>query len=160
MTSRAAHEDSRSRTVDAAPDELWQVVAGLGGARGWPGASLAWRLRGRLDRLAGGPGHPRVRRDPDRLRAGDPVDSWLVEQVEPGRRLVLRSRMRLPGTARLELSVQPAPDGRSRLQQRVSFVPHGPAGTAYWWAVAPLHGLVLARQLAATARAAERRTAT
>ena len=156
MRSPAAHQDRRSRTVDAPPERLWRVVAGLGGERGWPGTSPAWSLRGALDRLVGGPGSPRQRRDPDRLAPGDPVDSWVVEQVESGRRLLLRSTMRLPGTARLELLVEPAAAGRSRLVQCASFVPDGWAGTAYWRAVAPLHSAVFGRLLAATARAAER----
>ena len=157
MTPPAAFEDRRTRVVAAPPAELWEVVAGLGGDRGWPGASLAWSVRGALDRLAGGSGHPRRRRDPDRLAPGDPVDSWQVEQVEPGRRLLLRSRMELPGTARLELVVEAAPDGGSRLVQRVSFVPDGRRGAAYWRAVAPLCRLVFGRQLAGIARAAARR---
>ena len=117
-----------------------------------PGRCAARSTGSSADRV-----RPAGRRDADLLRPGDPVDSWLVEQVEPGRRLVLRSRMRLPGTARLELvAVEPAPDGRSRLVQRVEFVPSGRAGTAYWGVVAPLHRPVFARLLAGLARAAER----
>jgi hypothetical protein len=158
MTGPPAYEDRRARPVDATAPDLWRVVAGLGGDRGWYGVPLAWELRGRVDRLVGGGGVRRGRRDPDRLRVGDPVDSWRVEQVVEGRRLLLRSEMRLPGTARLELTVAPAADGRSRLAQCASFVPDGAAGHAYWWAVSPFHRLVFGRMLVGIARAAEARS--
>ena len=44
----------------------------------------AWELRGAADRLVGGVGLRRGRRDPDDLRAGDALDFWRVEAVEPG----------------------------------------------------------------------------
>ena len=42
------------------------------------------------------------------------------------------------------------------LVQRSSFAPDGPAGHAYWWAVAPFHRLVFGGMLEGVARAAER----
>ena len=44
--------------------------------------------------------------------------------------------MRLPGVAELELAVEPGADGAAVLLQRTTFVPHGLAGHAYWWALA------------------------
>lgn len=139
--------------VSAGRDELWQVVEAVGGDRGWYGTSLAWVVRGLLDRAVGGPGLRRGR--PERLQAGDAVDCWRVEQVVPGTLLRLRAEMRLPGTARLELAVE-ADGTRSVLVQRTSFEPRGLAGRTYWRAVAPLHGVVFARMLRGMAAAAER----
>ena len=45
---------------------LWQVIEGIGGANGWYSWSLAWGVRGLMDRLSGGPGLRRGRRDPAR----------------------------------------------------------------------------------------------
>ncbi|WP_406194002.1 SDR family oxidoreductase [Kitasatospora sp. NBC_01560] len=145
------YQDVRERPVAAAPEALWRVVEGIGGENGWYSFPLAWALRGRLDRLAGGVGLRRGRRDPARLRVGDALDFWRVEEIEPGRLLRLRAEMRLPGLAWLELSVTPDGPGGSRYRQRAVFHPHGLAGHAYWWSVAPFHTVVfggMARRIA------------
>jgi hypothetical protein len=106
---------------------------------------LAWALRGSLDRVVGGVGLRRGRRDPDRLRVGESLDFWRVEEIEPGRLLRLRAEMRLPGLAWLELRVQPDGPWRSRYVQRAVFHPHGLSGHLYWWSVAPFHSIVFGR---------------
>ena len=151
-----SYDETRRRTVDATPQDAWRVVEGVGGARGWYGADLVWQVRGGLDRVVGGAGRRRGRRDPDRLAAGDQLDSWRVEEVLEGRRLRLRSEMRLPGEAELELAVELDPAGRTVLVQRTRFAPRGLAGHAYWRAVAPLHGRVFGAMLDGLAEAAER----
>jgi truncated hemoglobin YjbI len=148
------YEQVRRRAVAAPQEVVWRVVEGVGGERGW-GADLLWAVRGHLDRLAGGAGLRRGRRDPDRLDAGDQLDSWRVLRVQPGRVLRLRSEMRLPGTAELELAVEPGADGGALLVQRTTFAPRGLAGHAYWWGLLPLHGAVFGRTLDGLARSAE-----
>ncbi|MFE0463549.1 SDR family oxidoreductase [Kitasatospora sp. NPDC058965] len=138
------YQDLRERTVAADPASLWRVVEGIGGENGWYSLPLAWAARGTLDRLAGGVGLRRGRRDPQRLRVGDALDFWRVEEIEPGRLLRLRAEMRLPGLAWLELRVTPGTDGGARYQQRALFHPHGLAGHAYWWSVVPFHSVVFA----------------
>ena len=150
------YEDVRRRTVEAPPQELWRVVEGIGGDRGWHWRSVLWTARGRLDRLLGGAGARRGRRDPDRLVAGDLLDSWRVEQVLDGHLVRLRSQMRLPGVAELELAVERDADGCTVLVQRMRFSPHGRAGRTYWGLVAPFHGVVFGGMLAGIAGAAER----
>ncbi|MEE1824991.1 SDR family oxidoreductase [Streptomyces sp. BE20] len=135
------YEDVRELRVDAGPAALWRVVEGIGGENGWYSFPLGWALRGWLDRLVGGVGLRRGRRDPYRLRVGDSLDFWRVEELVPGRLLRLRAEMRLPGLAWLELSVGPDGDG-SHYRQRALFHPHGLAGHAYWWSVAPFHAVV------------------
>ena len=72
------------------------VIEGIGGdAAGTPGRCLAGTRP--VDRLVGGPGLRRGRRDPDQLQVGDALDWWRVEEREPGRLLRLRAEMRLPG---------------------------------------------------------------
>jgi uncharacterized protein YbjT (DUF2867 family) len=126
--------------VDAPVDVLWSVITGLGGDEGWYTAPGVWRLRALLDGLVGGVGDRRTR--PELLAAGAALDWWHVEDVDPGRSLLLRAEMRLPGVARLELRAEPAGEGRSRYVQRVTFTPRGLAGRAYWFAQRPAHDLV------------------
>ncbi|MBY8881288.1 SDR family oxidoreductase [Actinacidiphila acidipaludis] len=155
------YTDVRERSVDVTPDRLWRVVEGIGGDNGWYSLPLAWAVRGGLDRLVGGVGLRRGRRDAAHLRVGDSVDFWRVEEIEPGRLLRLRAEMRLPGLAWLELCVDTDGDGRARYRQRALFHPHGLLGHAYWWSVSPFHALVfggMARNITRTA-AAQRRTA-
>src|SRR3954463_1279983 len=63
--------DERIRRSTAGPDALWRVVEGIGGDTGWYSFPLAWEVRGALDRLVGGVGLRRGRRDPRRLYVGD-----------------------------------------------------------------------------------------
>ncbi|MEV6975272.1 SDR family oxidoreductase [Kitasatospora sp. NPDC093806] len=152
------YQDVRERTVTAPPAAVWRVIEGIGGDNGWYSFPLAWALRGWLDRAVGGVGLRRGRRDPHRLRVGDSLDFWRVEEVEPGRLLRLRAEMRLPGLAWLELSVTPDGDHGARYRQRALFHPHGLAGHTYWWAVAPFHTAVfggMARNITERARHAD-----
>lgn len=128
----------RQRPVDAAPHHVFRVFTSLGGDSGWRVWNGAWRLRGFLDRIVGGPGLRRGRRDPGHLLPGEAVDFWRVEQVVPDRLLRLRAEMKLPGRAWLQWEV--VGEGRSsRLIQTALFEPRGLAGAIYWWALYPLH---------------------
>ncbi|SIN17447.1 SDR family oxidoreductase [Micromonospora cremea] len=151
-----AYTDYRERTVDAPPADLWRVIEGVGGEHGWYSFPLAWSIRGWLDRLIGGVGLRRGRRDPHRLQVGEALDFWRVEEIVPGELLRLRAEMRLPGRAWLEMRVLPADDGRSRYQQRAVFLPRGLAGHAYWGSVAPFHAVVFGGMARNIARGAER----
>jgi len=133
--------DERSREVAAPAADLWRVIEGIGGVSGWYSLPVAWELRGLLDRLAGGVGLRRGRRDPVHLRVGDALDFWRVEEVKPGRLLRLRAEMRLPGLAWLELTASER-DGGARYGQRAIFYPRGLLGHLYWWTMRPFHGLI------------------
>lgn len=145
--------DERTRPVDAPAGALWRVIEGIGGANGWYSLPLAWQARGLLDRLAGGVGLRRGRRDPARLRVGDALDFWRVEEIEPGRLLRLRAEMRLPGLAWLELTVR-SEDGAVRYGQRAIFHPRGLLGHLYWWTLRPFHGRIFGAMPANVAAAA------
>lgn len=148
------YTDRRAWIVDASPEALWRVIEGIGGDNGWYSFPLAWALRGWLDRLVGGVGLRRGRRDAARLRAGDSLDFWRVEEIEPGRLLRLRAEMRLPGLAWLEMYAEVGDDGRTRYRQRALFHPRGLLGHAYWWSVSPFHAVVfggMARNIAKAA---------
>jgi uncharacterized protein YbjT (DUF2867 family) len=136
------YEDERQLTVDASRASLWRVIEGIGGDNGWYSFPLAWAVRGWLDRFVGGVGLRRGRRDAQRLRVGDSLDFWRVEEIEPGHLLRLRAEMRLPGLAWLEMYAETGDDGRTRYRQRALFHPRGLLGHAYWWSVSPFHAVV------------------
>ena len=147
--------DSRSVWVDAPPREAFRPVRRIGGDRGWYFADALWRLRGFLDLLAGGVGVRRGRPDPERLRPGDALDFWRVEEVEPPRLLRLRAEMRLPGRAWLQFEVEPA-DGGAEIRQTAIFDPRGLTGLLYWYGLYPVHAWIFRGMLRGVARRAER----
>ncbi|MFE0002778.1 SDR family oxidoreductase [[Kitasatospora] papulosa] len=152
------YTDERELDVDASPEALWRVIEGIGGVNGWYSFPLAWAVRGWLDRLVGGVGLRRGRRDAQRLRVGDSLDFWRVEEIEPGRLLRLRAEMRLPGLAWLEMYAEEGRDGRSHYRQRALFHPFGLLGHAYWWSVSPFHAVIFGGMARNIAQAADRQT--
>ena len=120
-------------------DAVFQSVCALGGPNGWFRYNFLWRLRGALDKLSGGYGLSRGRRDKDELRIGDALDFWKVVDIRKGKRLLLYAQMKLPGQAWLEFDIQPG-----QLVQTAHFIPHGILGRLYWYSVLPLHNLVFA----------------
>jgi hypothetical protein len=153
--------DRRERDVAAEPAALWRVIEGVGGEHGWYSFPLAWRVRGLLDRLVGGVGLRRGRRDQERVRVGETIDFWRVEERQPDTMLRLRAEMRLPGLAWLELGMRPAEPGadgkpRTTYVQRAVFHPRGLLGHLYWWTIAPFHRVVFGGMADGIARAAER----
>ncbi|MBS2533556.1 SDR family oxidoreductase [Catenulispora sp. NF23] len=136
------YRDLREAEVDIPAERVWRVVESIGGETGWYSFPLAWAIRGWLDRMVGGIGLRRGRRDPETLRLGDTLDFWRVEALEPGHLLRLRAEMKLPGLAWLEMRVEPTAGGRTRYRQRALFFPHGLFGHLYWWSVAPFHAVV------------------
>jgi hypothetical protein len=148
--------DARISVVRASPAALWEVIEGIGGATGWYSFPAAWAVRGLLDRLAGGVGLRRGRRDPRHLLVGDALDFWRVEAITPGSLLRLRAEMKLPGLAWLELAVGRDHDGMTTYSQRAIFQPRGLAGHAYWRSISPFHGIVFGGMLRNITTAAER----
>ncbi|WP_026361165.1 SDR family oxidoreductase [Amycolatopsis nigrescens] len=153
------YSDTRQADCEVDAGRLWQVIEGIGGGNGWYSFPLAWSVRGLLDRLAGGVGLRRGRRDQQRLNLGDAVDWWRVEEIERGKLLRLRAEMKVPGGAWLELRAEPLDGGRSRYHQRAVFLPKGLLGHAYWWAIAPFHGIVFGGMVRNLVRTAEQAVA-
>ena len=142
LTSEGMIMERRQRTVTAPADAVYRSFAGLGGKRGWLYMDWAWQLRGMTDRLCGGVGMRRGRRDPDDLRVGDALDFWRVEVVEPGRLIRLRAEMKVPGRAWLEFQALPQPSGQTLLSQTAFFEPKGLLGLLYWYVLYPIHSLI------------------
>ncbi len=134
--------EMRSMDVDAEPRVVYESFARIGGDQGWLYMDWAWQIRGMVDRVLGGVGMRRGRRDPVRLRAGDSLDFWRVEKVEEGRLLRLRAEMKVPGRAWLEFVARPAGAGRTKLLQTAYFDPRGLFGMLYWYVLYPVHALI------------------
>lgn len=152
------YEDLRVLHSTASNVALWAAVDCIGGDNGWYSAKFLWKVRGLIDRMAGGVGLRRGRRDQSTLMVGEAVDFWRVEERLPPGLLRLRAEMKMPGRAWLEFTVESDPEGGSILRQRAVYWPRSLAGHAYWWSVAPFHALVfppMARGIVERAEATE-----
>lgn len=138
--------DSRMIHVNASRADAFVPIRRIGGASGWYYANWLWQLRGWMDKLVGGVGMTRGRRDPDSLCVGDVLDCWRVEVIEPDHFLRLVAEMKLPGRACLEFEVTGDSTG-SVIRQTASFNPLGLLGRAYWYSVLPFHHFVFSGML-------------
>ncbi len=147
--------EKRQRIVEALPDATYQAFSRLGGKEGWHSFNWAWRLRGGIDRLVGGVGFRRGRRDPDELRVGDAVDFWRVEAVECGHLLRLRAEMKVPGRAWLQFEATPVHCDKTLLVQTAYFASKGLSGLLYWYSLYPIHSIIFSRMIKNLAKLAE-----
>lgn len=129
--------DHRTRTIQNR-DNLIRKLWSIGGNNGWYYANGLWEVRGFLDKLAGGVGLRRGRKNPHELHAGDTLDFWrvLYANKEEGR-LLLYAEMKLPGEAWLEFRLQ-----GETLSLTATFRPSGLRGRIYWYAVLPFHNII------------------
>jgi uncharacterized protein YbjT (DUF2867 family) len=157
-SGHTVYTDLREQHSNASVEQLWGVVEGIGGDNGWYSFPLAWAARGWMDKVVGGVGLRRGRRDAHHLNVGDALDFWRVEQLERGRFLRLRAEMKAPGGAWLEMTTTADPAGGSVYSQRAVFFPSGLAGRLYWFTILPFHGVIFSgmanriTQAAATGR--------
>jgi len=153
----ALYKDTKVRVTDASMENLWVAIEEIGGENGWYGSDFLWYLRGLLDRMIGGVGLRRGRRDPIHLRVGDSLDFWRVESLVPGESLKLYAEMILPGKAWLEFRIKKLPNGQSEVTQEASYSPRGLGGQLYWYAVLPFHSLVFPTMIRNLIRSANRK---
>jgi uncharacterized protein YbjT (DUF2867 family) len=119
---------------EATRARIWSI----GGENGWYYANFLWKLRGFLDKLAGGVGLRRGRKNPVEIQPGDSLDFWRVLYAnKKDTRLLLYAEMKLPGEAWLEFTVK-----NSQVYQTATFRPRGVLGRLYWYAALPLHWFV------------------
>jgi hypothetical protein len=131
----------RTCLVDAPQEDVFSALSSLGGEGGWLVWNWAWRLRGLLDKLVGGPGLRRGRRDPSELLPGESVDFWRVEEIDSPHLLRLRAEMKMPGKGWLQWETRK--EGKqTRLVQSALFEPHGVFGWGYWYGSYPFHAFI------------------
>jgi uncharacterized protein YbjT (DUF2867 family) len=132
--------DRRKRLITVKPDIVLNRIFSIGGNTGWYFANWIWEVRGLIDRLAGGVGLRRGRRNITDLIPGDALDFWrvLIANREEGR-LLLFAEMKVPGEAWLEFRVVKKKDGNTYLYQTATFMPKGLSGRLYWYLLLPVH---------------------
>jgi uncharacterized protein YbjT (DUF2867 family) len=140
--------DVRQALADVSPFAVFSILKQLGGSNGYLYANSLWRLRGWLDRCVGGVGMVPGRGD-GTLNKNDHIDFWCVQDLELGRRILLRAEMKLPGRAWLEFVLSPQSGNRTLVRCCAWFEPRGLLGELYWWLLYPIHivifrGMVLA----------------
>jgi uncharacterized protein YbjT (DUF2867 family) len=148
-------EDRRTVEIDTEPETVWDVIVRIGGEKGWYFANWLWFLRGLLDRLLGGVGLRRGRRNPNELQVGDALDFWRVLELEKNQHLKLVAEMKLPGEATLEFRISKTPDDTVTVEQIARFRPMGLLGLIYWYGIYPLHDYVFRGMLLNIARQTE-----
>jgi hypothetical protein len=139
--------------VNARPADVFRVLSGIGGEEGWPAMSWLYRLHAATDRLLGGPGLGRSRRDPGELVPGARVDYWRVEEVSAPHVLRLHAPLRFPGRGWIQWKVESLHD-HTFLTQTATFALRGLPGAVLWYALHPLHRRFFAETLEAIAEQA------
>ena len=115
--------------------EVTERIWTIGGENGWYFANWLWHFRGFLDKLFGGVGLRRGRKNPDDVEAGDALDFWRVLYAnKQEKRLLLYAEMRLPGEAWLEFQIR-----NNTLYQTATYRPLGVMGRIYWYILLPFH---------------------
>ena len=134
--------DTRSVEIRQSEEQVLENIWQIGGDRGWYYANWLWVIRGILDKLVGGVGLRRGRRDPVNLQSGDALDYWRVILADRNnKRLLLYAEMKLPGEAWLEFKIINE-SNTSFLIQKATFRPRGILGRLYWFGIYPLHVMV------------------
>jgi uncharacterized protein YbjT (DUF2867 family) len=148
--------DSYELKVACHGRQAFDPIRRIGGSTGWYYANWLYRIRGWIDRMVGGIGLPKRRRDPYDLQVGDVLDFWQVEGFVPDRRLLLKAEMKLPGRAWLDFQVEEKNPG-SIIRQTAIFDARGLFGIAYWQALYPIHRVLFSGMLRGIAQAALKR---
>ncbi len=131
--------EEHSKDIPVSAEAVFQSICRIGGSHGWVHANLLWKIRGFIDRVLGGVGLNRGRRDPNDLRIGDSVDFWRVENLTPNRELLLRAELISPGLSWLQFALQPIENGHTRLTLRAHFIPDPVWGHVYWTLLSKFH---------------------
>jgi hypothetical protein len=137
VPSYGCFTDRRSQQIKNV-DQTLQKIWSIGGETGWYFANWLWKIRGFIDKLFGGVGLGRGRKNNKLISPGDSLDFWRV--IYAGKeemRLLLYAEMKLPGEAWLEFQIK-----GNTLFQTATFRPLGLRGRLYWYSVLPFHGYI------------------
>ena len=118
-------------------EKVYASFISIGGKNGWFEFDFLWEIRGFLDKMIGGVGLKRGRRDQNNLRIGDSLDFWKVVDIKENERLLLFAQMKLPGSAWLEFKIND-----NKLIQTAYYYPKGLFGRIYWYTLVPIHYFV------------------
>jgi uncharacterized protein YbjT (DUF2867 family) len=148
VPANGCYTDKRSIKSDDVGLSVNKMFA-IGGTAGWYYADWLWSFRGFLDKLVGGVGLRRGRRDPGKIYAGETLDFWRVIYANrQEKRLLLYAEMKLPGEAWLEFCI----DNKGCVTQTATFRPLGLLGRLYWYSVLPFHAFIFKGMLSSIAK--------
>jgi len=126
------HQQLKAQDPEKALNRIWAI----GGNNGYYYADFLWKIRGYIDKLAGGVGLRRGRTNPDKINTGDSLDFWRVILADrESKRLLLFAEMKVPGEAWLEFFI----DEENVVHQTATFRPKGLRGRLYWYSMLPFH---------------------
>jgi len=126
------HQQMKAENPILALEKIWAI----GGERGWYYANTLWKIRGYLDKFAGGVGLRRGRTNKESIFPGDALDFWRVLMADKEeKRLLLFAEMKVPGEAWLEFYI----DSDNVVHQNATFRPKGLRGRLYWYSMLPFH---------------------
>lgn len=121
------------------PELTLQNIWKIGGRHGWYYADWLWNLRGFADKMVGGIGIRRGRKNETEISAGESLDFWRVLLAsKKQKRLLLYAEMKLPGEAWLEFKIT----SNNELVQTATFRPLGLWGRLYWYMLFPFHAFI------------------
>ncbi|MGE5284442.1 MAG: SDR family oxidoreductase [Actinomycetota bacterium] len=150
--SRSVFRDVRRESFgQIPPQKIFLAVKSIGGNHGWFRFDLLWRIRGLVDKLAGGFGDSIGRRAESNLRVGDILDVWRVIDLRENRRLLLEAQMKVAGKAWLEFRI----DGDTLVQTAYHY-PKGLLGRLYWYSMLPFHAIIFPDMIRSIIRQAGR----
>ena len=130
--------DYRKLPVTDAEKTLARIWS-IGGTTGWYYGDWLWGIRGFIDKLFGGVGLRRGRKNQNEISPGETLDFWRVLIADKQeKRLLLFAEMKLPGEAWLEFRI----DNDNILHQTATFRPLGLWGRLYWYSVLPFHAFI------------------
>jgi hypothetical protein len=129
------HRKLHVRNCEESLNKIWSI----GGKNGWYYANWLWGIRGFIDKLFGGVGLRRGRKNQTEISPGETLDFWRVLIADKqGKRLLLYAEMKLPGEAWIEFKI----DSDNILHQTATFRPLGLLGRLYWYSLLPVHALI------------------
>jgi len=130
--------DDRKLQIDDS-EKVLNKIWSIGGITGWYYANWLWVIRGFIDKLSGGVGLRRGRKNQSEISPGEALDFWRVLIADKReKRLLLFAEMKLPGEAWLEFRI----DNQNILHQTATFRPLGLWGRLYWYSILPFHGFI------------------
>jgi uncharacterized protein YbjT (DUF2867 family) len=139
VPTHGCFKDLKWREIKESPEKVLQNIWSIGGERGWYYGNHLWRIRGLMDKFAGGVGLRRGRTHANNIQAGDALDFWRVLIADKkNSRLLLIAEMKLPGEAWLEFRIMKK-HHKLQLRQTATFRPRGLWGRFYWMLMLPFH---------------------
>jgi len=132
-------------------EQVFKSFTSIGGKDGWFAFDFLWEIRGVIDKMLGGVGLKRGRKNQYNLSVGESLDFWKVVDIKENERLLLYAQMKVPGTAWLEFKIED-----NKLIQSAYFYPKGLFGRIYWYSLIPIHYLVFNNMIKSIIKKAEK----